>query len=112
MPFPDAEQAIVPQEMLCDDLLNPAHPVGGLKAAWFASIGYTQQNWEQLRSDLLLVAKSCENFIPKSSPFGVKDATEGEIGCGGYPPAIVVAVWIVEENLAPRLVTADSGKKQ
>ena len=112
MPFPDAEQAIVPQEKLCDDLLNPAHPVGGLKAAWFASIGYTQQNWEQLRNDLLRIAKSCENFVPKSSPFGVKYETEGEIGCGGYAPAFVVAVWIVEENLAPRLVTADSGKKQ
>ena len=53
MPFPDAEHAIVTQEKLCDYLLNPAHPVGGPKAAWFATIGYTQQNWEQLRSDLL-----------------------------------------------------------
>ena len=112
MPFPDAEHSIVTQEKLCDYLLNPAHPVGGTKAAWFASIGFTQQNWEQLRNDLLRVAKSCENFVPKSSPFGVKYETEGEIGCGGYPPAFVVAVWIVEENLAPRLVTAYSGKKR
>jgi hypothetical protein len=111
MPFPDAEHSIVTQEKLCDYLLNPAHPVGGTKAAWFASIGYTQQNWEQLRSDLLRVANSCENFVPKSSPFGVKYETDGEIGCSGYRPAIIVAVWIVEENLAPRLVTAYPGKK-
>ena len=111
MPFPDAEHAIITQEKLCDYLLNPAHPVGGPKAAWFASIGYTQQNWEQLRGDLLRVAESCENFIPKSSPFGVKYETEGEIGCDGYRPATVLVIWIVEENSPPRLVTAYPGNR-
>ncbi|MEI8021186.1 MAG: DUF6883 domain-containing protein [Schlesneria sp.] len=109
MPFPDAEHAIITQEKLCDYLLNPAHPVGGPKAAWFASVGYTPANWEQLRSDLLRIARDCENFIPKSSPFGVKYETRGEIGCEGYRRAIVLAVWIVEGNSPPRLVTAFPG---
>ena len=111
MPFPDAEHAIVTREKLCDYLLNPAHPVGGPKAAWFASIGYTLQSWEHLRDDLLRVARSCNEFVPKSSPYGVKYETEGEIGCDGYRPAIVLAVWIVEEKSPPRLVTAYPGNR-
>ncbi|MCC6227424.1 MAG: hypothetical protein IT195_13610 [Microthrixaceae bacterium] len=109
MPFPDADNAIITQEKLLDYLLNPAHPVGGPKAAWFASLGYTQRNWEQLRNDLLSVAQSCNTFNAKPSPFGVKYETEGEIGCEGYQPATVFVVWIVEENSPPRLITAYPG---
>ena len=79
-------------------LLNPAHPVGGTKAAWFASVGYTRQNWEELRDDLLTIATSCENFIAKPSPYGVKHEKVGEIGTDDRRPGAVVAVWIVEEN--------------
>ena len=90
-------------------LLNPAHPVGGTKAAWFASVGYTRQNWEELRDDLLTIATSCENFIAKPSPYGVKHEKVGEIGTDDRRPGGVVAVWIVEENSPPRLVTAYPG---
>jgi hypothetical protein len=92
-----------------DYLLNPSHPVGGPKAAWFASIGYTLQNWQQLRDDLLRVATTCDDFVAKSSAYGVKYETQGEIGCVGYRPAVVLAVWIVEENSPPRLITAHPG---
>ena len=110
MPFPDAEHAIITQEKLCDYLLNPAHPVGGPKAVWFASVEYnTMHNWEQLRADLLRIAVDCQNFIPKSSPFGVKYEIRGEIACGGCRPVMVLAVWIVEGNSPPRLVTAFPG---
>jgi len=109
MPFPNAEYAIVTQEKLIDYLLNLTHPVGGPKAAWFASIGYTQNNWEKLRDDLLRVAQTSDDFVPKPSPFGVKYETSGEIGCEGYRPATVMIVWIVEENSPPRLVTAYPG---
>jgi hypothetical protein len=109
MPFPDAEHAVISREKLCDYLLNHAHPTGGPKAEWFASLGYSQQNWEELRDHLLRVATSCENFIPKPTPYGVKYETEGEIGCGGHRYATVLAVWIVEQNSPPRLVTAYPG---
>ena len=98
MPFPDAEHAVVAKEKLLDYLLNPNHPVGGPKAAWFASLGYTSANWEGLRNDLLHVAESCNDFVPKASPFGVKYETEGKIGCEGYRLATVLVVWIVEKT--------------
>ncbi len=109
MPFPDAEHAIITKEKLCDYLLNPAHPVGGTKALWFASIGYSLQNWEELMYELLRIAQSCENFHTKPSPFGVKYETVGELFCEGHRPASVLAVWILEENSVPRLVTAYPG---
>jgi hypothetical protein len=48
MPFPNAEHAIVAEEKIRDYFLNRSHPVGGPKAIWFASIGYTLEtgkNW-------------------------------------------------------------------
>ena len=109
MPFPDAEHAIVAEEKARDYLLNRNHPVGGPKATWFASIGYTIDNWQDLVNDLLRLARTVDDFVAKPSAFGVKYEVSGEIGCPGHRPAVVLAVWIVEENTAPRLITAYPG---
>lgn len=110
MPFPDAELAIVSREKVCGYLLNPAHPVGGPKCAWFASLGYSIENWEQLAADLCQVAIDCEDFAAKPSPYGVKYETRGRIGCAGFLSATVLAIWMLEENSPPRLVTAYPGE--
>ncbi len=109
MSFPDAEHAVVTQEKVCDYLLNLAHPVGGPKALWFASLGYSLENWRHLANDLHRVAKNCDDFVAKPSSYGVKYEAVGTIECSGYRPAVVVTVWIVEENRPPRLVTAYPG---
>ena len=106
MPFPDAEHAIVTEEKLREYLLNLDHPVGGPKAAWFASIGYTLENWRELADDLMALARTSDEFVAKPSPYGVKYEVTGRIGRPGHRPALVVSVWIVEGNSAPRLVTA------
>ena len=108
MPFPNAEHAIVAEEKIRDYVLNPRHPVGGPKAVWFASIGYTLENWQDLADDLLRLARQGD-FIAKPSPFGVKYEVLGEIGRSGHKPATVLSVWIVEGNSLPRLVTAYPG---
>ena len=109
MAFPDAEVSVVIEEKLYDYLLNPSHPVGGPNAAWFATLGYTRENWTELRDDLLAIAASCQDFVVKLSPYGVKYETVGDLGTEGHRPGSVVAVWIVEENSPPRLVTAYPG---
>jgi hypothetical protein len=109
MPFPNADSAVIAEEKICGYLLNLGHPVGGSKAVWFASIGYTMGNWQDLANDLLRLAKTSEDFIAKSSPFGVKYEVSGAIGCPGHRPALVMSVWVVEENDRPRLVTAYPG---
>lgn len=106
MPFPDAEHAVVAQEKVCDYLLNLAHPVGGSKAAWFHSLGYSFEDWQLLAEHLRRVAISSEKFVAKPSDFGVKYVTFGKIGVSPHSSGDVVAVWVVEANLTPRLVTA------
>ena len=69
----------------------------------------SSEDWQHLAADLLAVATDCEEFLAKSSPYGVKYEALGTIGCPGYRPAIVVTVWIVEENNPARLVTAYPG---
>lgn len=109
MPFPNADHAVISVEKIRDYLLNPSHPIGGSKAVWFASLGYTLGNWQDLADDLLQVAQTSEDFIAKSSPFGVKYEVSGALGCPGHRSGSVVSVWIVEENDPPRLVTAYPG---
>lgn len=109
MPFPDADQAIASRDKICDYLLNHNHPLGGPKAEWFESLGYTLNNWRDLRDDLLEVARTCEKFNAVSSPFGVKYRTIGRIGRTSGRTADVLAVWIIEGNSSPRLITAYPG---
>lgn len=109
MPFPDAERAVVTEEKVRDYLLNPSHPIGGPKAAWFASIGYSIDNWQDLVDDLLLLARSADDFLAKASRFGVRYEATGRIGRPNHRPADVITVWSVERNSSPRLITAYPG---
>jgi hypothetical protein len=109
MPITDAEHVVIEQSKLCDYLLNPLHPIGGAKASWFATLGYTQANWQDLQRDLMKLANNCVDFVVKSSPFGVKYELAGYIGMPDKRPGIVVSVWIIEGNTPPRLVTAYPG---
>ncbi len=106
MSFPDAEFAIVSDDKLRQYLLNPSHSVGGPKAAWFASLGYTLENADELRTALIEVAKANDVFRSTPSPYGVKYEVVGEIGCPGFHPGRVVTVWMVSGNDRPRLITA------
>jgi hypothetical protein len=56
--LPNAKRALVAPNKVRDYLLSPSHPVGRFKAAVFAALGYTQENWERLRDDLLAIASS------------------------------------------------------
>jgi hypothetical protein len=109
MPFPNAEHAAVDAEKVRDYLLNPSHPVGGSKAIWFASIGYTLDNWQELADDLVQLARTSGDFVAKPSAFGVKYEVSGEIGRSRHGSAVVISVWIAEEGHSPRLVTAYPG---
>lgn len=109
MPFPDANRAIVSEDKIRDYLLNRDHPVGKSKAEWFASLGYTIDSWQDLRDDLLQIARTCENFSAASSSFGVKYITVGKIGREGQQMATVLIVWLIEGNSLPRLITAYPG---
>lgn len=106
MPIPNATAAIAAPEKVRDYLLNLEHPDGGSKAAWFQSLGYTRDHWHELASDLLALAATCKEFATVRTPFGVKYVVKGQIGRAPQRSATVLAVWIIEANRPPRLVTA------
>lgn len=108
MPIPNSEHAVVSEEKVREYLLNPNHPVGGPKAVWFESLGYSLDRWEELAADLLQLARTAD-FVAKPSPFGVKYEAAGDIGRPDHRPGTVITVWIVEANNSPRLVTAYPG---
>jgi hypothetical protein len=106
MPIPSATEATAAIEKVRDYLLNPEHPDGGFKAAWFQSLGYTRDRWHELARDLLALAATCEQFATVRTPFGVKYVVKGRIGRGSHRSANVLVVWIGEADRPPRLVTA------
>lgn len=113
MPVPDADRTIAGQDKICGYLLNLNHPLGGHKAEWFASWGYELSKWrdlrDDLRDDLLEAARMCHEVLAVPSPFGVKCLTKGRIGRLENRAANVIAVWIIEGNSPPRLITTYSG---
>ena len=106
MPIPNANEATAATEKVRDYLLNLEHPDGGSKAAWFRSLGYVRDRWQELASDLLALATTCEHFATVRTPFGVKYIVKGQIGRKSRRSASVLAVRIVEADRPPRLVTA------
>jgi hypothetical protein len=106
MPIPNANEATAATEKVRDYLLNPEHPDGGSKAAWFQSLGYVRDRWEELASDLLALAATCDQFATVRTPYGVKYIVKVRIGRKSHRTAGVLAVWIVEAARPPRLVTA------
>ncbi|MEX1026459.1 MAG: DUF6883 domain-containing protein [Candidatus Paceibacterota bacterium] len=106
MPIPDANRAVVEDVKVRDYLLNLSHPDGGSKAVWFHALGYNRDDWHYLATDLLDVAQNCEEFDTENTKFGVKYKARGAVGRPDHRPAMVLTVWIVEDDDPPRLVTA------
>jgi hypothetical protein len=52
MKLPNAHFAIVPERKVTEYLLNPSHPAGGSKAAFFLSFGFTRIAWQELAEAL------------------------------------------------------------
>lgn len=93
-----------------DYLLSPEHPVGRFKAAFFAALGYSREDWRRVQQDLEGMARSDDATLGQASAFGQKyEVSATLIGPSGRQ-ARVATVWIVlaGEDF-PRLVTAYPG---
>ncbi|MCX6361006.1 MAG: hypothetical protein NT029_14430 [Armatimonadetes bacterium] len=113
MRLPNSERAFVDRAKVVAYLLNPDHPDGGTKAAFFAAFGFRRQRWRALAEALVEHGTTNEVVRVVESPFGVRFMVAGPIQSpdGRHPG--VVTVWIVEAAgpspggaSAPRLVTA------
>lgn len=110
MTLPKAHDAIIPAEKLRDYLLSPEHPVGRFKAAFFARLGYTRDDWAALEVDLRSQHLSLDAEEVEETPYGSKFIITGPIRGPSGVTATVISVWVIRRGeQVPRFVTAYPG---
>lgn len=107
MRLPNAHQARVEDSKLRNYLLSPEHPIGRHKYRFFKLLGYSQDQSEILRQDLLSLASSGLTVRQHTGSFGQKFEVHGKIKGPNGRSARLITIWIVEQGQSfPRLVTA------
>ncbi len=113
MQLPEAESSVIEPRKLRDYLLSPMHPVGSFKAAFFARLGYNQDDWGTLATDFRIHAVQGEATEAGSSPFGRKFEVRGEMTGPSGDRAEIVTVWIILKGEdRPRFITAYPGARR
>ena len=70
--LPNAAKAVIDSAKVRDYLLSSSHPIGRFKQPFFAALGYSRDQWQQLEADLLELAVStvgtlCSSCIHSTS---------------------------------------------
>ena len=105
--LPNPERAFIAPNKVRDYLLSPGHPVGRFKAAVFVALGYTQENWETLRDDILVMARTGIASPGQPTPFGQKFEVDGILSGPTGRSARFKTVWMLRTGeTSPRFVTA------
>ncbi len=105
MKMPGGDAAIVDRQKLVGYCLNAEHARGKHKARVFATLGFTAENADELRSALLRAAASDDAQPAASDQFGDRYVLEFEIE-GPQSKGIVRSTWILRRGeSAPRLTS-------
>ena len=105
--LPNAINARVEDSKLHDYLLSLTHPEGAAKARFYAAVGYTLRNAEELRAELIRIAREFDVVETFPDDFGVKYVVEGILHDTGGRGIPLLTVWVVDNGTDfPRLVTA------
>jgi hypothetical protein len=93
--LPNAEQARIDPRKLRDYALNFEHDEGRYKAAFFAQMGYSANDWQQLERDIREQHLSQPAEAGKPSPFGHKFTITAPLQGTRGEARQVTTVWIV-----------------
>jgi hypothetical protein len=105
--LPNAENARVDDSKLHGYLLSLSHPEGGAKARFYESVGFTIDNAEELRIELLRIARAFDVLEISIDEFGVKYVIEGILIDKRGRGIPLRTVWVIDKGTDfPRLVTA------
>jgi len=105
MKLPNADLAEITESKLRDYLLSKDHPVGRFKAAFFARLGYSQESWRRLETDIRRLLSGDAEEVG-SSEYGRKFLVRGTLN-GPAGRANVITAWILlNGEQRPRLITA------
>ena len=75
--LPNAENVIIEAEKLSGYILSSTHPLGRYKAAFFARLGYSSENWEEFEHKLRDLVKTQDAVEVEESEYGRKYIVEG-----------------------------------
>ena len=107
MKLPKAELAKVPERKITHYLLNPAHPAGGSKAAFFLRFGFAATQWERLAAALLEHARDYEVVAMEKSLYGTRYMVDGPLKAPDGTRLNIRTAWFMDNGTAiPRFVTA------
>lgn len=106
MKLPNASRAIIEERKLRDYLLSTSHPVGRFKARFFAALGFTVGDAEELGRALRSIAEECSIAGEEDTRYGLKYLIAGTLRGPSGKSADVITVWLIAKgDSLPRLVT-------
>lgn len=112
MRLPNADKAVIPTAKLRDYLLSPEHPTGRFKASFFASLGYTKDDWATLEADLRSQHLPLDAEEGEVSKYGRKFIMRGPLRGPFGSIATVVSLWVIRSGEEfPRFITAYPGSR-
>ena len=107
MRLPNYEMAYVPKHKIINYLLSETHAVGKAKSRYFRSLGFTEENADQLTDALLMIAQSEEVSQEVPSRYGIKYIMDGDLDTPIGIKVRLRTVWVIEtHDEQPRFVTA------
>ena len=92
--LPNADQAQMDPRKLRDYALNPEHESGRYKAEFFAQMGYSATNWEQLERDIWDQHLTQSAAPGKPSAFGCKYMITASLCGPNGATCQVTTVWL------------------
>lgn len=105
--LPSRNCARIEPAKLTEYLLNPDHPEGAGKAAFFTRMGYTRANPSALERDLLQIARTGVATETIVTHYGTKYVVDGGAMSPNGRVFVIRTVWLMQpETIGPHLVTA------
>lgn len=107
MQLPNHDNAFIQPQKLTKYLLSETHDVGKSKAKFFREIGFNQTNLEQLKQELLNVAKIAVVTEVIETIHGAKYVIIDAIKAPSGRSVTILTVWMIDRGeTAPRFITA------
>jgi hypothetical protein len=107
MTLPNVGSAEIAEQKIRDYLLNPLHPDGESKARFFASLGFSADDWQVLVAAIRQLAATAAVTNTVESVHGTKYIVDGPIETPSGKRPVIRTVWIVDRGReSPRFVTA------
>jgi len=99
--------AEVEPRKLLEYILSTTHPRGKTKAAFFRSIGFTSDNWQELSNALIKHGLEGRASISERTTYGTLYKVKGVIRSISIQHVSLISIWLVKHNEeVPRFITA------